>query len=74
VFGQLESHGKRDMEREKMRMHPIYDKGNKKWEEKVIKKIRIKVDIKNQILRNVIEKNNSKQNIQQSKDWGPSLI
>jgi len=30
VFGQLESHGKRDMEREKMRMHPIYDKGNKK--------------------------------------------
>ena len=33
-----------------------------------IKRIRIKVDIKNQILRNVIEKNNSKQNIQQSKD------
>jgi hypothetical protein len=33
-----------------------------------IKRIRIKVDIKNQILRDVIEKNNSKQNIQQSKD------
>jgi len=39
-----------------------------------IKRIRIKVDIKNQILRDVIEKNNSKQNIQQSKDWVPSLI
>jgi len=39
-----------------------------------IKRIRIKVDIKNQILRDVIEKNNSKQNIQQSKDRVPSLI